>query len=197
MKTNSLNNLQFILLLIFLSIASWSQNYSFKLVHSSEYCTKALAQLTISGLDSKDSLVTINWSTGESNVLNISNVNAGEHSVNIQIKRKDSLIFFRDTTLFFAVEKTECKVTIDKYFSPNDDGYHDLMNASNINYYPNFELQIFNKWGQRVHLQKNEFEPWNGKWNGVDLPDGTYYYVFFYNGNNKTKLEKGDVTILR
>jgi gliding motility-associated-like protein len=197
MTSYSLNRLNVVIAFTLLFMACWSQNYSFKIIHGSEYCTKALAQLTISGLDNKDSLEVINWSTGELNVLSISNLNAGEHSVNIRIKRKDTLIFYRDTTLYYNVEKTECKVTIDKYFSPNDDAYHDLMNAGNITYYPNFELQIFNKWGQRVHQQKDEFEPWNGKWNGIDLPDGTYYYVFFYDRNNKTKIEKGDVTILR
>jgi hypothetical protein len=48
-----------------------------------------------------------------------------------------------------------------------------------------------------VHSQKGTYTPWDGKWNGINVLDGTYYYVFYYDGGNKHDLVKGDVTILR
>ncbi len=173
------------------------QNYVFKISKTNEYCTKANAQLKIEGLGSKDSVVSVNWSTGENNVFAVSQLEGGDHNINIRVKYKDTIVTYRDTTLHFVIEKTECKVSFDKYFSPNDDSYHDVFNIGNISFYPNFEFQVFNKWGTRVHLQKDTFTPWDGKWNGINLPDGTYFFVFFYDASNKNKLEKGNVTILR
>jgi gliding motility-associated-like protein len=158
---------------------------------------KANASLSIEGTSS-ESVKSIVWSSGEINTKQVSGLSAGNYSVKIQIENViDSVLITKDTTLSFFIEKEMCPVSIDKYFSPNDDGYHDFMGVSNTYYYPNFELTIFNKWGQQVHSQKKEYTPWNGKWNGIDLPDGTYYYVFFYDSSQKTKLLKGDVTIIR
>lgn len=171
--------------------------YHFGIITGKEACLKTSAALEIGGTLASDT-INIRWSTGEADTRHIINLPAGDYSVNIKIKRReDSLVFVTDTTLHFSVNKEMCRVTVDKYFSPNDDNYHDVMSIMNVLYYPNFELNIFNKWGQQVHSQKKEYIPWNGKWNGIDLPDGTYYYVFFYDSNEKTNLLKGDVTILR
>ena len=48
-----------------------------------------------------------------------------------------------------------------------------------------------------MHSQKQNYTPWNGTWNGVNVLDGTYYYVFYYDGSNKDKIIKGDITVLR
>ena len=48
-----------------------------------------------------------------------------------------------------------------------------------------------------MHSQKGTYTPWDGKWNGIHVPDGTYYYVFYYDGGHKNKHVKGDVTVLR
>lgn len=188
-----------IFFLFFLSLDfSYAQtNYQFKLTTTKDICLKASASVEISGTEPADSLRII-WSTGETTTKQVSELKSGDYSVNIRIRHKqDSLILIKDTTLYFVIEKELCGVSIDKYFSPNDDNYHDLLAVSNTQYYPNFELNIFNKWGQQVHHQKKEYTPWDGKWNGIPLPDGTYFYVFFYDSAQKTKLIKGDVTILR
>ena len=175
-----------------------SQNaYQFSLRTSKAICLKGDALLEIGGTDPADS-VSILWSTGQGNIKHVNELNAGDYSVFIKIKhKKDTLTIVKDTTFYFVIEKELCGVNIDKYFSPNDDNYHDYLSISNTVYYPNFELNIFNKWGQQVHHQKNEYKPWDGKWNGIDLPDGTYFYVFFFDSAQKTNVIKGDITILR
>lgn len=177
----------------------YSQHYTYKLQKGDYYCEKGSANIAITGLDKlKDSIVYIHWSTGENNVYNVTELNEGEHSVNIRVKHKDSIGVNRDTTIYFRIERSECKVSFGNYFSPNDDGINDFFTISGtIAYYPNFELQVFSKWGQKVHSQKGTYEPWDGTWNGVKLPDGTYYYVFFYDSTKRHKIEKGDITIIR
>ena len=62
--------------------------------------------------------------------------------------------------------------------SPNGDGVNDHFTIPEIEYYPNNQLLIFNRWGAEVFQRKpylNEFEGIDDS--GNNLPDGTYYYV--------------------
>ena len=141
--------------------------YQFTITATKDICEKATAALEISGTEPSDT-ISILWSNGQANSRQIQELVTGNYSVNIKIKHKhDTLVFIKDTTLYFSVEKELCGVSIDKYFSPNGDNYHDKMEAGNFEYYPNFEFTIFNKWGQQVHSQKHSYTPWDGKWNGI------------------------------
>lgn len=174
-----------------------AQEPSFQLKTFPEECEKGSARLTVSGTLPKDS-VRIEWSTGQLNLKTVPALEAGSYSVRVYIRRRqDTLVHSWDTTLAFNVEKTLCPVSVSRHFSPNDDGYNDLLNISNAQYYPDFEFQVFNRWGQRVHFQEKTFEPWDGTWNSLRLPDGTYYYIFFFEAGNRSKAVKGDLTILR
>lgn len=162
-----------------------------------EQCDKAVASITIKGLLTSDS-VAIHWSTGERNTVQISQVQAGDHNLAVFVKRKENnKVLIKDTLIYFTIQKADCPIIIPKYFSPNDDQYNDVMVIGNLDRYPDFELEVFNKLGQRVHHQKHNFIPWDGKWLGVNLPDATYYVFVFPDSNNKNKVYKGDVTILR
>lgn len=153
-------------------------------------CTKGAAGIEIQGVQSNDTMV-VEWSTGQINVSSISELDAGNYSVHVTIKSK------LDSTINYKIEKTECPVPIENHFTPNGDGYNDTWTISNTQYYPNFEVIVFNKWGQQIHSQSGDYKAWDGTWNGVNVPDGTYYYVFYFDKGNKTKLLKGDVTVLR
>ncbi len=186
-------------LILFLYLISYSvngQNYQFKIITEAENCDLGSASVEVIGAVANDSIST-QWSSGEYNFITVRNLMKGSYSVKVKVKhRKDSIVQITDTTLYFNVEKGFCPISVSKYFTPNDDGINDLLQIGNVTKHPDFEFQVYNKWGQRVHSQKNTYTPWDGKWLGVDLPDGSYFYVFFYDGNKKA-LEKGDITIIR
>jgi gliding motility-associated-like protein len=193
------NLLKIIFTSVFICIAGcfFSQpNYGFTITTTTEICQKAYALLAITGTVQADS-VAINWSTGQKNTTQLINLTGGEYSVHIKIKHKDTIVHVTDTVIHFTVEKELCVVLVAKHFSPNDDGYNDRLQIANVLNYPNFELFIYNRWGQRVHHQKKDYIAWDGKWLGSDLPDGTYFYMFFYDASDRDKFEKGDITILR
>jgi gliding motility-associated-like protein len=73
--------------------------------------------------------------------------------------------------------------------TPNRDGKNDLLVIENADKYPNNLLQVFNRWGKKVFEQQN----YNNKWDGGNLADGTYYYVFFY----LDKVHQSSLTIIR
>lgn len=170
-------------------------NYGFEISKTPAECARGSAILTISGTEPNDS-ISIVWSTGEQNVNQISNLNEGDFSVSISINPAADSIQV-DTTLRFKIEKELCKVSVSNHFTPNGDDYNDVLQITYVNNHPNFEFEVFNKWGQRVHFQKSTYVPWDGKWAGTNVPDGTYYYVFFYDASDKNKLVKGSITILR
>ena len=178
-----------LLLLVAISnLFSQTSTFSIELTLVNEICLQGAAEVKVSGGKLP---YTITWSTGETNATYITKLNAGNYFVNI----KDSTN--KDTVVNFSIVKEECPVSIANHFTPNDDNYNDTWKISNTQFYPEFELFVFNKWGQQVHHQKDHYTPWDGKWNGVSAADGTYYYVFYFKKSDKDKFLKGDVSILR
>ena len=64
-------------------------------------------------------------------------------------------------------------------FSPNGDGVNDHFAILGVENFPNNEVSVFNRWGNRVFLKKGytNADGWSGTWEGKHLPDGTYFYV--------------------
>ena len=63
-------------------------------------------------------------------------------------------------------------------FSPNGDGINDTYVIQNLSSYPDHTLTIFNRWGNQVLFAQDYQNDWDGVWEGLPLPDGTYFYVF-------------------
>ena len=80
-------------------------------------------------------------------------------------------------------------------FTPNGDGINDAWMVQHLDTYPSASLDIFNWYGARVCTAKGFLSPWDVKSNGVDLPVGTYYYIF--NPGLGRKTIAGQITILK
>jgi len=62
-------------------------------------------------------------------------------------------------------------------FSPNGDGLNDafyIMGGP----FDQYDLRIFNEWGQQIFMSDNQSAKWDGTFNGVKQPAGTYMYIF-------------------
>ncbi|WP_205499889.1 gliding motility-associated C-terminal domain-containing protein [Rufibacter psychrotolerans] len=80
-------------------------------------------------------------------------------------------------------------------FTPNGDGINDGWEVPNLNSYPNCQVEIYNRWGNKVFESIGYEQPWDGRMNGQPLPAATYYYVIRL-GGNETPLT-GNVTIIK
>jgi gliding motility-associated-like protein len=186
-----------LLVFIFFELTLIAQkNHFVSLTKTDEQCEKASASVQILGATKVDS-VAIEWSTGEFDKYNISDLSAANYIVHVKYIHIDSVRTLHDTIIIFRIEKIQCPLLIPRYFSPNGDGYNDFLSIGRIEYFPEFEFIVYNKSGQRVHYQYKNFTPWDGKWLGTNLPDGTYFYVVFYDKKNTSEFMKGDITILR
>jgi len=79
--------------------------------------------------------------------------------------------------------------------TPNGDGVNDLWVVNNIDQYPNNMVKIFDQSGKLLYSKKGYANDWDGNYNGAALPQGTYYYVFFY-GDGKGQ-KRGFITVIR
>ncbi len=93
-------------------------------------------------------------------------------------------------------------VVVSGGISPNNDSFNDKFIITGIEDYPNNKLIIMNRWGD-ILLEKAQY---NNDWGGenVDgvgianktiLPDGTYFYIFFKDANDKNSVLRGSFEI--
>ena len=77
----------------------------------------------------------------------------------------------------------------------NSDGVNDNFVVSCVDMYPLNTVVIFNQWGDQVYDAAPYNNDWMGTYDGKDLPDGTYFYIF--QRDPDTAAEKGFVMIYR
>lgn len=85
----------------------------------------------------------------------------------------------RQSTALVTVTVSCDKIIVFNGLSPNGDNLNDYWHIPGIEQFPKNEVQVFNRWGSRVLLQKGYTNQtaWSGEWNGKVLPDGTYFYI--------------------
>jgi len=72
---------------------------------------------------------------------------------------------------------TACKFFIANVITPNGDGINDQLTFSNTCGSTDFEVMIFNRWGQIVFTGKGLTAKWDGTSHGISVAEGTYYYT--------------------
>ena len=80
--------------------------------------------------------------------------------------------------------------------SPNGDGKNDFWVIDFIEEYPNNVVEIYNRWGELLFHADGYQQDWEGKYNGQELPIGTYYYIIDLH-EESIKPFTGPLTILR
>jgi len=80
-------------------------------------------------------------------------------------------------------------------FTPNNDGVNDVWNIKNLDRYPDCVMDIYNRYGAQVFHSNGYGTAWDGRFNGQNVPVGTYYYVL--NLRDGTKNYGGYVTVIR
>ena len=132
------------------------------------------------------------WSNSETSNTN-SNLEGGNYIVTITDANSCA------DTLYFTINDAD-PIIIPTVITPNGDGINDTWNIKNIESVENVEIHIFNRWGDSIYRTTttgtnyaNNTEQWDGRFNGKDLPLGTYVYLLIVDD----KEYNGTVTIVR
>jgi gliding motility-associated-like protein len=87
---------------------------------------------------------------------------------------------------------------IPNVFTPNGDGKNEVFKVFGLKTNAHIEMLVYNRWGQLMFQSSDPNLGWNGFYKGAPSETGVYFYhikITFPTG--ETKIEKGDVTILR
>jgi len=68
-------------------------------------------------------------------------------------------------------------ISIPNAFTPNGDGINDVWNIPALADYPSCVVSIFTRYGGMIYQSRGYAKPWDGVYNGGQLPMGTYYYI--------------------
>ncbi len=129
------------------------------------------------------------WSNG-SHTQNINKLSAGQYSVTVT----DGNYCEKIVDINIPEVHNEC-INIPTSFTPNGDGYNDTWVLRNIEAYPDALVQVFAQDGRKVFEANGGYSPWDGQYEGRDVPSGTYYFVV--NLRNGDEPYTGSLTILR
>ena len=125
-------------------------------------------------------------------------------NMNDPFSESPTVVLTRPTTYYVnIIDENGCKnngsifidvdLRADNVVTPNADGYNDTWFAANGGLSDEFELSIFNRYGEEVLNQKGYENDWDGTSDGDQLPEGAYYYVIKHDDATYT----GSITLLR
>jgi gliding motility-associated-like protein len=83
-------------------------------------------------------------------------------------------------------------------FTPNNDGRNDVFRAIGNRSVKNYELTIYNRWGQAVFHTNSVLQGWNGKINGIEQAPAVYVWIAQYRTKEGVlKERKGSMILVR
>lgn len=88
-------------------------------------------------------------------------------------------------------------VYVPNAFTPDGDGINDMFGAAGTGL-NDYELQIFNRWGEQIFTSTNLDDQWDGNYQSLPVAEGVYVYKLFAMGDGGARTYKtGSVTLLR
>jgi gliding motility-associated-like protein len=102
----------------------------------------------------------------------------------------------KDTSSVKVIVSAEAKLYVPTAFTPNNDGVNDCFRIPNASGSSNFELSIFNRFGEKVFYSSDPGKCWDGTYKAKREPAGVFvYYLKMTNGCGNI-IKKGTVSII-
>ena len=84
-----------------------------------------------------------------------------------------------------------------KYFTPNNDGFHDTWNIFSLEDQTNFRILIFDRYGKFLKEIRPKSLGWDGMYNGNPMPANDYWFSVEYAEQNVSKIFKSHFSLKR
>tara|TARA_B110000046_G_scaffold33040_1_gene35541 strand:+ start:781 stop:3267 length:2487 start_codon:yes stop_codon:yes gene_type:complete len=95
----------------------------------------------------------------------------------------------------------DCRVKVANVITPNGDGMNDTWKVTSDCKIRDFDLRIFNRWGQLVFASDNVNIAWDGTVNGEPASDGIYFYEMEFKDTVIVDVDsedhRGSITLFR
>lgn len=103
------------------------------------------------------------------------------------------------TAMDTVLVEVSLPIVLPNTFTQNGDGTNDTWIIFRIESYPNCDVNIYDRWGQRIFhsIGYTNQKPWDGTNSGAFLPAATYYYVIdLRTGDKDLDIKTGSITII-
>jgi gliding motility-associated-like protein len=135
---------------------------------------------------------TLLWSTGDTT----SSITAQEAG-NYILFLTDTLGCISSNDVYVSTRNCRCPLYLPNAFTPNGDGINDVLSVGMDCTPTDFELELYDRWGQSIH---HTIDP-DFEWRGDDLPIGVYVYTLNYTWQGQEGVlreqRNGSVTLIR
>ena len=122
----------------------------------------------------------------------------GHYEVKLTVKSYSGCI---DSIVKEAVVMDRITLFVPNCFSPNDDGVNDyfIIGGQHITEY---ELFIYNRWGELVYQTNDLSQSWDGRYQGNIVPEGIYGWIINYSEDwsgiyTTSQCRRGMVNVIR
>lgn len=88
------------------------------------------------------------------------------------------------------------EIVVPNIFTPDNDGINDVFFIKAIGV-KEYDLQIFNRWGNLVFTSNSPNVIWDGKSHGKLMEEGVYFYKLKASSNTKEYHYQGNITLIR
>lgn len=97
-----------------------------------------------------------------------------------------------------STDDCSCNIYIPNAFSPNGDGLNDRFELQSRCRISQYELNVYNRWGQLLFKSSELTQSWDGYYQGELLPVGEYvYHLYYYREGLGPRQTKGAFRLLR
>lgn len=157
------------------------------------------APLDIDFTDQSVGGITYNWNFGDGNSSTSQNpANTYTLSGTYTVALIVSSGLCVDTAYAVIIVEDGLNLEIPNVFTPNGDGSNDLFTIKSSGV-KSIDLQIFNRWGEKLYEFSGDKAAWDGKvQSGALVPAGTYFYFVKATGFDQKEIEKhGTLNLFR
>jgi len=97
----------------------------------------------------------------------------------------------------FSIE--DCKIAeyVATAFTPNKDGLNDCFGVTHWPLADDFQLSIYNRWGERIFHTTDLSNCWDGTFKGKEQGAGVYVYMIFATTSCGPTFKKGTFVLIR
>ncbi|MCB4235807.1 T9SS type B sorting domain-containing protein [Kaistella anthropi] len=86
-------------------------------------------------------------------------------------------MYVRDSKKCEIIEKQFLVINLINVITPNNDGFNDVLDYSDLKIKENVSIEIFDRYGNLVFQSSDKNYIWDGTTNGKALPTGNYWYI--------------------
>ena len=96
-----------------------------------------------------------------------------------------------------SVTEKQCAILFPTAFTPNKDGKNDLFRILTNYGFQEFNLAVYNRWGQKIFEANDPGKGWDGSFQRLSQDIGTYVWICKYKKSDISTTLKGTVVLIR